>query len=82
MKGSRFPKTIMGAFIGLTFTGGWLVADLLLPEPWGDYLLFGAMGVVNAAAGWMLGRMTDEKERAAEGPQIDAGGTIQTEPKV
>jgi len=78
MKGSRFPKTLTGAIIGLSFTGGWLLADLLLPEPWGDYLLFGAMAVVNVAAGWLLGRMSEEKERATSGRQApDAGGTIQ-----
>ena len=28
----------------LVMTGGWLLADLLLPEPWGDVVLFGGDG--------------------------------------
>ncbi|MFC5401434.1 hypothetical protein [Cohnella soli] len=68
MNGSRYSKALKGAFTGLTFTGGWLGADLLLPEPWGDYLLFGALAVVNVMAGWWIGKLSEEREqRLADG---------------
>lgn len=56
-----------GALMGLGMTGGWLLADLLLPEPWGDVALFGAMAVVNIGIGWKLGKLYDaqhDKETA------------------
>ncbi len=43
-------------------TGGWLLADLLLPEPWGDVVLFAAMAVVNVGIGWKLGKLYDQQE--------------------
>ena len=50
-----------GALMGFTMTGGWLLADLLLPEPWGDVVLFGAMAVVNIGIGWKLGKLYDSQ---------------------
>jgi hypothetical protein len=47
---------VKGALMGVSMTGGWLLADLLLPEPWGDVILFSAMAVVNIAVGWKLGK--------------------------
>jgi hypothetical protein len=58
-----------GALMGVSMTGGWLLADLLLPEPWGDVVLFGAMAVVNIGIGWKLGKLYDsqnEKETVVE----------------
>ncbi|WP_168122875.1 hypothetical protein [Paenibacillus sp. HB172176] len=60
-----------GALMGVSMTGGWLLADLLLPEPWGDVVLFAAMAVVNIGIGWKLGKLYDaqhkkEKEMEAE----------------
>ncbi|WP_127529255.1 hypothetical protein [Paenibacillus kobensis] len=46
-----------GVLMGVSATGGWLLADLLLPEPWGDFVLFGAMAVVNIGIGWKLGKL-------------------------
>jgi len=69
-----------GAVLGLGVTGGWLLADLLLPEPWGDYFLFGALAVVNVAAGWKLAVMHAEKEReASEVRPIGAGSAVPSE---
>ncbi|MBD3919040.1 hypothetical protein H8B09_09765 [Paenibacillus sp. PR3] len=48
-----------GVLMGISMTGGWLLADLLLPEPWGDVILYGAMAVVNVGIGWKLGRLYD-----------------------
>lgn len=48
-----------GALAGFGLTGGWLLADLLLPEPWGDVFLFGAMAVVNIGIGWKFGKLYD-----------------------
>ena len=54
-------------------TGGWLLADLLLPEPWGDVVLFAAMAVVNIGIGWKLGKLYDEQEgKVANAEALDA----------
>jgi len=66
---ARFNSAAKGAIMGATMTGGWLLADLLLPEPWGDVVLFAAMAVVNVGIGWKLGKLYDQqeaKEAAAE----------------
>lgn len=55
-------SAVKGAIMGASMTGGWLLADLLLPEPWGDVVLFGAMAVVNVAIGWKLGKLYDKQE--------------------
>lgn len=59
MAKKRMKSSVKGALMGFTMTGGWLLADLLLPEPWGDVLLFGAMAVVNIGIGWKLGSLYD-----------------------
>jgi hypothetical protein len=60
-------KSVIGAIIGCATAGGWLVVDLLLPEPIGDYLLFILMGVVNMAIGWQVGRLLTKLRRAEKG---------------
>ncbi|QHW29592.1 hypothetical protein GZH47_01245 [Paenibacillus rhizovicinus] len=60
---------VKGAVMGASMTGGWLLADLLLPEPWGDVVLYAAMAVVNVGIGWRLGKFYDkqsDKETAAD----------------
>jgi hypothetical protein len=66
---------VKGVLMGVSMTGGWLLADLLLPEPWGDFILFGSMAVVNIAIGWKLGKLYDmqsEKEAAGTYEANDA----------
>jgi hypothetical protein len=61
---SRTQKSLIGAIIGASSAGMWLIVDLLLPEPIGDYLLFIIMGVVNMVIGWQFGRLVGkEKEK-------------------
>lgn len=69
-----FKSSVKGAIMGASMTGGWLLADLLLPEPWGDYVLFAAMAVMNIGIGWKLGRMFDQREAeaAAEAASAEA----------
>jgi hypothetical protein len=43
--------------IGGATAGGWLLVDLLLPDPIGDYLLYILMAVVNMAIGWQVARL-------------------------
>ncbi|MBO9609390.1 MAG: hypothetical protein J7639_25780 [Paenibacillaceae bacterium] len=59
MARSLLKSPAKGALMGVTMTGGWLLADLLLPEPWGDVVLFAAMAVVNVGIGWKLGKLYD-----------------------
>ncbi|WP_047983256.1 hypothetical protein [Ornithinibacillus californiensis] len=59
---NRYRKPMIGGLVGASTAGGWLIMDLLLPEPIGDYLLFGLMGAVNAAVGWQVVRMLDKKD--------------------
>jgi hypothetical protein len=54
---NRYLKSVMGVLIGGAATGGWLLVDLLLPDPIGDYWLFILMAVVNMAIGWQVGRL-------------------------
>ncbi|MEO2077688.1 MAG: hypothetical protein ABGX20_20330 [Bacillus sp. (in: firmicutes)] len=54
---SRYLKSVMGMMIGGATAGGWLLVDLLLPDPIGDYLLFILMAVVNMVIGWQVGRL-------------------------
>lgn len=65
-------SSIKGALAGATMTGGWLLGDLLLPEPWGDVVLFGAMAVVNIVVGWKLGRFYDQQTEKEQTTAIDA----------
>jgi len=64
-------SSVKGAIMGATMTGGWLLGDLLLPEPWGDVVLFGAMAVVNIGIGWRLGKFYDQQE-AKEAAAVEA----------
>lgn len=54
---NRYLKSVMGMMIGGATAGGWLLVDLLLPDPIGDYLLFILMAVVNMVIGWQVGRL-------------------------
>lgn len=54
---NNFFKGILGAIIGASTAGFWLYMDLILPEPFGDYLLFTLMGVVHAIIGWQVARL-------------------------
>ncbi len=71
---ARVPlkSSVKGALMGLTMTGGWLLADLLLPEPWGDVVLFGAMAVVNIGIGWKLGKLYDNQNDKETVGALDA----------
>ncbi|MEI2401182.1 hypothetical protein, partial [Paenibacillus phytohabitans] len=54
--------SLLGAFIGASSAGMWLIVDLLLPEPIGDYLLFGIMGVVHMVIGWEVARLIGKQK--------------------
>ncbi|MFS0675137.1 hypothetical protein [Ornithinibacillus sp. 179-J 7C1 HS] len=66
---NRNRKPIIGGLVGASTAGGWLIMDLILPEPIGDYLLFGLMAAVNAAVGWQFVRMLDKKESKEVEPE-------------
>ena len=53
---NRYLKSVIGVMIGGATAGGWLLVDLLLPYPVGDYLLYILMAVVNMAIGWQVAR--------------------------
>ncbi|MHA6485201.1 hypothetical protein ACX1C1_25250 [Paenibacillus sp. strain BS8-2] len=57
----KMKSHMKGALMGASMTGGWLLGDLLLPEPWGDVVLFSAMAVVNIGVGWTLGKLYDSQ---------------------
>ncbi len=61
-----YVKAIIGAIIGAATAGGWLIVDLLLPEPIGDYLLFLLMGVFNMGIGWQVGRLMEKKRNVEQ----------------
>lgn len=65
-------SSVKGALMGVSMTGGWLLADLLLPEPWGDVVLFSAMAVVNIGIGWKLGKLFDQQEAPSTTEAIDS----------
>ncbi|MFP5112150.1 hypothetical protein ACSU64_07190 [Bacillaceae bacterium C204] len=56
MRMNRYLKSLIGAIIGCAAAGGWLVVDLLTPEPIGDYLLYPLMALTNIAIGWQVGK--------------------------
>ena len=58
--------------MGVSMTGGWLLADLLLPEPWGDVVLYAAMAVVNIGIGWKLGKLYDTQNVKETVGSVDA----------
>lgn len=75
-----FKSSVKGAIMGASMTGGWLLADLLLPEPWGDVVLFAAMAVVNIGIGWKLGKMYDQQEaRESAVEAFDAKNAVKYE---
>jgi hypothetical protein len=59
----RYLKAVVGACVGLIVSGAWLVGDLMLPEPWGDYLLFGSIALVTAGCGWKIGMFYEKQEQ-------------------
>jgi hypothetical protein len=65
----RYALAIKGAVMGGVLTGGYLAADLMLPEPWGDYLLFLSLAVVNVGIGWRVGMLYHKLEHAADTTQ-------------
>ena len=58
--------------MGASMTGGWLLADLMLPEPWGDVVLFTAMAVVNIGVGWKLGKLYEAQSDKETVDDFDA----------
>jgi hypothetical protein len=54
---NRYLKSVIGLMIGGASAGGWLLVDLLTPDPIGDYFLFILMAVVNMVIGWQVGRL-------------------------
>lgn len=65
-------SSVKGAIMGASMTGGWLLADLMLPEPWGDIVLFTAMAVVNIGVGWKLGKLYDAQSDKETVDDFDA----------
>lgn len=72
---SRIQKSILGAFIGVSSAGMWLIVDLLLPEPIGDYLLFLIMGIVHMVIGWQVARLVGKHK---EGPSVEGQESLKT----
>ncbi|MEK5440285.1 MULTISPECIES: hypothetical protein [unclassified Fredinandcohnia] len=72
---SRIQKSMLGAFIGASSAGMWLVVDLLLPEPIGDYLLFFIMGVVHMVIGWQVARLVGKQK---ESPSLEGQDSLNT----
>jgi len=72
MAKTHFKSSVKGAIMGASMTGGWLLADLLLPEPWGDVILYAAMAVVNIGIGWKLGKMFDQQEGKESAEAVEA----------
>lgn len=62
IKQNRYTAGWKGACMGLGVTGGWLLCDFMLPEPWGDVLLFSLMAVVNVLFGWKFAMMSEQRE--------------------
>jgi hypothetical protein len=70
-----YLKAIIGALIGAVTAGVWLTMDLFLPEPYGDFLLFGLMGLVHIIIGWQVGRLLEKKdalEASAKGHELNS----------
>ncbi|WP_099352775.1 hypothetical protein [Fredinandcohnia onubensis] len=72
---SRIQKSMLGAFIGASSAGMWLVVDLLLPEPIGDYLLFLIMGIVHMVIGWQVARLVGKQK---ESPSVEGQESLKT----
>ncbi|HET7578605.1 MAG TPA: hypothetical protein VFK33_04915 [Bacillales bacterium] len=70
MRKNRFLKAGMFGLAGCATAGGWLIVDLLLPDPVGDYLLYILMAMVNGAIGWQVARSSAKlRKRAANNTQ-------------
>jgi len=70
-----YLKAIIGSVIGAVVAGVWLTMDLFLPEPYGDFLLFGLMALVHTVIGWQVGRLLERKdalEASAKGLEPDS----------
>lgn len=82
MAGMWRKSATKGALMGIPLTGGWLLADLLLPEPWGDYALFSAMAIVNIAIGWTIGKLYDahDGKETTGTPETDNGTPVEVRP--
>lgn len=65
MNMNRFLKCVIGACIGGGMAGVWFLVDMLTPEPWGDYLLFSLMAVVNMVIGWQVARLFGKSRETA-----------------
>jgi hypothetical protein len=57
MRRNCYLKLVIGAIIACATAGGWLVVDLLLPDPVGDYILYPLMAVTNIVIGWQVGKI-------------------------
>lgn len=78
---NRYLKSVVGACIGAGMAGFWLVVDLLTPEPWGDFILFGLMAVVNLVIGWQVAKLFGKsRRRTTADSRIDDDGSI-TDPQ-
>lgn len=66
---------MLGAFIGASSAGMWLIVDLLLPEPIGDYLLFLIMGIVHMVIGWQVARLVGKQK---ESPSVEGQESLKT----
>lgn len=60
-----YLKATLFTVIGCAMGGGWLVADLLLPEPWGDVVLEIVLAVVNGYLGWQAGSAIKKWQKRA-----------------
>ncbi|MGC4376606.1 hypothetical protein WD019_06635 [Fictibacillus sp. Mic-4] len=63
---NRYMKSVIGAMIGCSTAGWWLLVDLLLPDPIGDYLLFILMGLVNMVIGWQVAKLVGKTKEASK----------------
>lgn len=63
-----------GSFYGLMYTGGWFLVDLLTPEPFGDYVMYPLMAVVNVIIGWRLAIISEQRGLASPHLKEEAHG--------
>lgn len=81
IRSKAYVKALKAALYGLMYTAGWLTVDLLTPEPWGDYLLFGLMAVVNVAFGWKYVMLSQQKSNKLSAKKNENQHAIQYETK-
>ncbi|OIK15909.1 hypothetical protein BIV60_07235 [Bacillus sp. MUM 116] len=71
MRRNRYLLSLIGAIIGCATAGGWLIVDLLTPEPIGDFILYPLMAITNIAIGWQVGRaLGKRREMGSDDAQI------------